>query len=157
MHFVGPDYRQVVNLPNIRWSPWSTNLVDYLRLLDFDIGLAPLAYHRFNKSKSDIKVLEYAALGIPVVASDFGPYAESVIHGETGFLVRRPHEWGRYLGMLAEDVALREQMSVNAKLWATSRTVQGNAGQWELAYRQTIARVHGEQRMLASAVSAVSA
>jgi glycosyltransferase involved in cell wall biosynthesis len=89
-----------------------------------------------------------------VVASDFGPYAESVIHGETGFLVKRPHEWGRYLGMLAEDVALREQMSINAKLWATNRTVQGNAGQWELAYRQTIARVHGEQRMLASAVSA---
>lgn len=148
MHFVGQDYRRVVNLPNTRWSQWNTNLVDYLHTLDFDIGVAPLAYHRFNKSKSDIKVLEYAALGIPVVASDFGPYAESVVHGETGFLVKRPHEWGHYLGLLAEDAALRERMGINAKLWATGRTVQGNIGQWELAYRQTIARVHGDQRIL---------
>ena len=132
-------------MPNTRWSRWNTNLVEYLHTLDFDIGIAPIAYHVFNKSKSDIKALEYAALGIPVVASDFGPYAASVTHGVTGFLVKRPHEWGTYLGLLADDAQLREEMSINAKLWASTRTIQGNAWQWELAYRETIARVHGAQ------------
>jgi glycosyltransferase involved in cell wall biosynthesis len=143
MHFVGQDYRKVIRLPNTRWSNWNRNLVEYLHTLDFDIGIAPIAYHVFNKSKSDIKVLEYAALGIPVVASDFGPYAASVQHGETGFLVKRPHEWAGYLNQLVSDPQLRAEMSINAKLWASTRTVQGNAWRWEQAYRETIARVHG--------------
>ena len=73
MHFVGQDYRELFNLPNTRWTSWNANLVDYLHNLDFDIGVAPLAYNVFNRSKSDIKVLEYASLGIPAVASDVRP------------------------------------------------------------------------------------
>jgi glycosyltransferase involved in cell wall biosynthesis len=129
------------------------NLVDYLHTLDFDIGIAPLAYNEFNKSKSDLKVLEYASLGIPVVASDFGPYADTVVHGETGFLVKHSHEWSRYLRMLVEDHQLRETMSVNAKLWASERTIQGNVWRWEMAYRAVIQHVHGGQRAAAVSVS----
>jgi glycosyltransferase involved in cell wall biosynthesis len=146
MHFVGQDYRELFNLPNTRWTTWNENLVDYMHNLDFDIGVAPLAYNVFNKSKSDIKVLEYASLGIPVVASDVGPYAHSVVHGETGFLVKRDHEWAKYLRMLVEDHQMREAMSVSAKLWASNRTIQGNAWRWELAYRTVINQVHGNQR-----------
>jgi glycosyltransferase involved in cell wall biosynthesis len=146
LHLVGQDYRGLFKVPNTRWTTWNLNLVDYLHTLDFDIGIAPLAYNEFNKSKSDIKSLEYAALGIPVVASDFGPYADNVVHGETGFLVKHSHEWSRYLRMLIEDHQLRETMSVNAKLWASNRTIQGNAWRWEAAYRAVINHVHGGQR-----------
>jgi glycosyltransferase involved in cell wall biosynthesis len=146
MHFVGQDYRELFNLPNTRWTTWNSNLVDYLHTLDFDIGVAPLAYTAFNRSKSDLKVLEYAALGIPVVAADFGPYAASVNHGVTGFRVKHSHEWAKYLRMLVEDKQLREEMSINAKLWASTRTIQGNAWRWELAYRNVINQVHGSQR-----------
>ena len=145
LHFVGHDYRALFNLPNTRWTGWNSNLTDYLHTLDFDIGVAPLAYNEFNKSKSDIKVLEYASLGIPVVASDFGPYADSVVHGETGFLVKHSHEWAKYLRMLVEDHQMREEMSINAKLWSSTRTIQGNAWRWELAYRTVIDAVHGSQ------------
>jgi glycosyltransferase involved in cell wall biosynthesis len=157
MHFVGQDYRELIGLPNTRWTGWNSNLVDYLHSLDFDIGVAPLAYNHFNKSKSDIKVLEYAALGIPVVASEFGPYAASVVHGETGFLVRHDHEWGKYLRLLTEDHPMRAEMSINAKLWASERTVQGNAWRWEHVYRTVIQQVHGSQPANDCAVSAVSA
>ncbi|HZY75294.1 MAG TPA: hypothetical protein VFE40_03175, partial [Jatrophihabitantaceae bacterium] len=67
VHLIGTDYRHELGRPDARHSGWSENLVDYLSKIDFDIGIAPLAYHAFNKSKSDLKVLEYAALGIPVV------------------------------------------------------------------------------------------
>ena len=37
-------------------------------------GLAPLADEPFNAMKSDLKLLEYAGLGLPAVASPVGPY-----------------------------------------------------------------------------------
>jgi hypothetical protein len=41
----------------------------------WNVGLAPLAADPFNNSKSDLKLLEYAALGLATVASARGPYA----------------------------------------------------------------------------------
>jgi hypothetical protein len=138
MHFIGMNYGEIVGRPDARFTGWSVNLVDYLSKLDFDIGIAPLAYHRFNRSKSDLKFLEYSSLGIPVVASDFGPYADSVIHGVTGFLVKRPHEWGGYLRDLVNDDAMRTEMGINAKTWAATRVIQSNYWRWELVYRQVL-------------------
>jgi len=40
----------------------------------FDIGLSPLVGNEFNKSKSDIKALDYLAAGIIPVVSDLEPY-----------------------------------------------------------------------------------
>lgn len=134
MHFVGANHGTRVGRPDARHTGWSLNLVDYMHNLDFDIGIAPLAAHVFNRSKSDLKVLEYATVGIPVVASDYGPYRESVQHGVTGFLVRHPHEWGKYLRALVNDGAMRTEMGENARRWAATRTIQGNAYRWAAVY-----------------------
>jgi glycosyltransferase involved in cell wall biosynthesis len=138
VHFIGTDYRMAVGRPDGRHSGWSENLVEYLTKIDFDIGIAPLAYHAFNKGKSDLKALEYAALGIPVVATDYGPYTDSVQHGVTGFLVRHPHEWAQYLRDLVNDEAMRLEMGENARRWAATRTIQGNIWRWEDVYRSTL-------------------
>ena len=137
-HFVGANFGATVGRPQTRHTGWTTNLVEYMHGIDFDIGIAPLAYHAFNRSKSDLKVLEYAALGIPVVATDYGPYSDSVQHGVTGFLVKRPHEWARYLRDLVNDDALRQEMGDNARRWAATRTIQGNIWRWETAYRSAM-------------------
>jgi glycosyltransferase involved in cell wall biosynthesis len=134
-HFIGANFGDLVGRPETRHTGWTQNLVEYLSNIDFDIGIAPLAYHVFNKSKSDLKVLEYAAVGIPVVATDFGPYSDSVQHGVTGFLVKRPHEWARYLRDLVNDEAMRAEMGDNARRWAATRTIQANIWRWEAAYR----------------------
>jgi glycosyltransferase involved in cell wall biosynthesis len=141
-HFIGANYGAAVGRPQTRFTGWSTNLIDYLHGIDFDIGIAPLAHHRFNRSKSDLKVLEYAVLGIPVVASDYGPYADSVQHGITGFLVKRPHEWNQYLRALVNDESMRVEMGENAKRWAATRTIQGNVWRWESAYAAGAAPGH---------------
>ena len=44
----------------------------------WDIGIAPLADSAFNRSKSAIKTLDYAALGLAVLASDVPAYRGSI-------------------------------------------------------------------------------
>jgi glycosyltransferase involved in cell wall biosynthesis len=139
-HFIGVNYAEAVGRPLARHTPWMKNLVDYIKGLDLDIGIAPLAYNTFNRSKSDLKVLEYASMGIPVVASDYGPYALSVQHGVTGMLVRRPHEMLTHLRTLVHDDELREQLGVNARRWAATRTIQGNVWRWDEAYNTLLGR-----------------
>jgi glycosyltransferase involved in cell wall biosynthesis/GT2 family glycosyltransferase/SAM-dependent methyltransferase len=49
----------------------------YLASLNLDIAVAPLATTPFNQGKSNLRLLEYGALGIPVVCTDIDPYQNS--------------------------------------------------------------------------------
>jgi glycosyltransferase involved in cell wall biosynthesis len=83
----------------------------------FDIGIAPLVDDHFNRCKSDLKIHEYAGLGIPWVASDVGPYS-AARHGYAGFLASSPEEWRTHLLRLIDDAVLRSKMSKRALTWA---------------------------------------
>lgn len=64
-----------------------------------DIGLAPLVDDDFNKSKSHIKWMEYAMIGVPTIASRVYPYfkdignRKTIQHCETGMLARDKKGW----------------------------------------------------------------
>ena len=45
-----------------------------LARMNLDIAVAPLVDHPFNRAKSALKLLEYGALALPVVATDIEPY-----------------------------------------------------------------------------------
>lgn len=45
-----------------------------LASLDLDLAIAPLEDNPFNHAKSNLRLLEYGAVGFPVVASDLSPY-----------------------------------------------------------------------------------
>lgn len=133
-HNIGTDYLKPMKLPG-RHTPWSADIWDYYRSIDFDIGIAPLADIPFNRSKSAIKALEYAALGIPVIASDSEPYRPFVVDGVTGWLVRHEHEWAKRLYELVNDEAMRLEMGRAAKQRAAEWTIQRGWPEWEAAYR----------------------
>jgi glycosyltransferase involved in cell wall biosynthesis len=113
-----------------RYSPWTSSVPDYWRAIDYDVMLCPLRPHQFNRSKSNLRVLEAAMLGIPVVASEYGPYAQFVQHGVTGLLVRRDHEWAQHLRALVEDEAMREEMGGAARRQAAAWTLEGHVDEW---------------------------
>ena len=80
---------------------------------DGDIGIAPLRDNAFNRAKSNLRWLEYSALGLPSVMSDVRPFSESV-SGETGILCKTRMEWFDALKDLIEDKGYRESMGENA-------------------------------------------
>ncbi len=58
----------------VEFHEWS-NSFDYAQALDSidaDIALAPIYDNEFNLGKSDLKILEYSALGLPTIASTIG-------------------------------------------------------------------------------------
>jgi glycosyltransferase involved in cell wall biosynthesis len=78
--------------------------------------MVPLADNNFNRSKSNIKFLEYSVCGFPAVYSDVGPYHSSVVQGETGLLTRNtPEDWFINIETLVKDPGLRSRIAMNAR------------------------------------------
>ena len=140
---IGADYRTAVRHERCGYVPW-VHVTDapeaFYTAIDWDIGLAPLQLNVFNRSKSHIKALEYAARGIPVIASDAEPYNRFVLHGVTGFLVRQDHEWLKYLEELAGDEGLRRSMGAKAKEQARAWTIEQGWKLWADAYEGLMVR-----------------
>ena len=102
---------QNMEVEKCRWSS-QRQVVD---LVTSDIGLAPLPDNRFTRGKCGFKVLQYAAAGLPVVASSVGANAEYVQNGIAGFLARSTAEWTDRITQLVTDSQLRKKMGQQAK------------------------------------------
>ncbi|RAJ70297.1 glycosyl transferase family 1 [Streptomyces sp. Amel2xB2] len=135
LHCIGVDYASWMRVPpaQTRATPWVPCVDDFLRAIDYHVGIAPLRPHLFNQAKSALKALEVGALGIPVVASAVRPYEGYVRHGETGFLVHRDHEWAKHLRVLVNDPDLRREMGAAAREQARGHTITATAPLWQKA------------------------
>ncbi len=72
------------------------------------IGLAPMADVPANRYASDFKVLDYAALGLYILASDVPAYRGSIADGPAGQLVpNRADAWYAAISSVIRDQALR--------------------------------------------------
>jgi glycosyltransferase involved in cell wall biosynthesis len=78
--------------------------------------------------------MEYAARGIPTIASNVEPYKSYIRHGETGFLVKYEHEWLKYFELLAEDEKLRQDIARNAYEVAEQHSITKNVYRYKDAY-----------------------
>jgi glycosyltransferase involved in cell wall biosynthesis len=119
-----------VRLRHARWRDIVESPNRYYECFTWDIGVAPLADTLFNASKSHLKALEYASMGIPAVASDLAPYRDIVVDGVTGFLASTPRQWADALALLARDEDVRRTMGEAARRRAAEMTIQGNIGRW---------------------------
>jgi hypothetical protein len=106
------------------------------RLADFDIGIVPLADIPFNLGRSNVKAREYAAAGVPWLASPVGAY-EGLGWQEGGQLVA-DDEWFEALDKLIRARRDRAKQAKRAKTWAKRETVWHTAEIWERAFRDAI-------------------
>lgn len=76
----------------------------YPTLMTMDIGLAPLRDTPFNHAKSDIKLLEYSASGIPWVGSALSSYEGLRKKWGIGRTASKPAQWLKHLRDLKDPV-----------------------------------------------------
>lgn len=106
-------------LKNVQYADRSVTINRYAQFaasFGFDIGIAPLVDCNFNRSKSNLRWLEYSALKLPCVATDISHFSQSVRNGVDGILVKGNNlqDWKNNLERLIEDQGLREEIGRSA-------------------------------------------
>jgi len=89
-----------------RWS----SATEAAELAEGDIGVNWLPDDSWSRGKCGLKVLQYMAAGLPVVANPVGMNRRMVVHGRTGLLASTPQQWAEALARLAADPPLRRKM-----------------------------------------------
>jgi len=92
------------------------NFMRWFTRLRWDIALAPLIDSPFTRCKSDIKFLDYGALGVAGIYSRVTAYDSSVRHMETGWVAENTvAAWQNALETLLADGALRVKLAQGAR------------------------------------------
>lgn len=115
------------------------SIEDYqLAIGSLDIGIVPLGDTPFNRAKSYLKGLEYAARGVPFVASDLPEYARLAAQG-VGLLATSRKEWRHHLDDLMRDESLHiEHAERGRAVLAEKHTYESQAARWPYAWARAI-------------------
>ncbi len=96
-----------------------------------DVGVSWIPDDVWSRGKCGLKVLQYQAAALPVVANPVGVHVEMVRHGETGFLADTTEQWVEAVGRLAGDKELRRRMgAAGRRLLEEKYSVAQGAGRW---------------------------
>lgn len=92
---------------DVEFVPWDEGAeVDALR--ECDIGIMPLPNSPWERGKCGMKLIQYMACGLPIVASPVGVNKEIVRHGVNGYLATSDDDWISSLATLITDSKFRE-------------------------------------------------
>lgn len=100
----------------------------------FDVGIAPLADIPMSYARSDVKLKEYSALGVPWLASNRGPYAS--LNPKNGGLLVEDDAWEAALLEMVSSKWKRAQLRRCAERWARSQRIDKHVDRWEAVWRQ---------------------
>lgn len=147
-----PQLNSVAGYTHYDYVP-SADYPGFLSDLRIDIGLAPLRDSPFSRAKSDIKYLEYSAMGAATIASPVAPYQAS-IHADRGVIVdeNSPAAWLAALQRLVDEPQVRQRLADNAYEWVRhTRSIEAAASQWyDVFHRyadESATRDHKEQEL----------
>ena len=96
----------------------------------FDAGLAPLAPTAFNLGKSDVKLLDYAALGLLPVVEDCDAYRADPRFADAAWYAR---DWRAALADILDDRDRARTMAARARALLWNERDAGGAGRRMLA------------------------
>jgi len=138
-----------VGLPAERCS--HTPLAEHPQLAQhvatYDVGLAPIVDIPFNRARSDVKLKEYAVMGVPWLASPIGPYA-GLGERQGGRLVADDC-WYEELERMVVERRARQRLAKRARKWGESHRVERNLRAWEAPLARAVERAAGRRRAAA--------
>lgn len=133
--------------------PWSA-ATEADDLAAADIGVSYLADDAWSRGKCGLKVLQYMAAGLPVVANPVGMNRRMVVDGQTGLLADSPDEWARAIARLAGDPALRQRMGTAGRRLVEQRYSVDRWGTQWVAILESLARRRAGETIRRRAVGA---
>jgi glycosyltransferase involved in cell wall biosynthesis len=98
------EYHKIVSFPDYP---------AYLASLNLDLAVAPLAQTAFNRGKSNLRLLDYGILGIPVVCTDIDPYRNSPACRVNNTVA----EWTEAIRARIHDPDAREREGDSMRRW----------------------------------------
>lgn len=115
---------------NVKYIPWSEE-TEVSEIIKMDVGIMPLQDSHWEKGKCAYKLIQYAASGVPGIASDVGMNQEVTIPNETGYLADADEDWIQKILVLKNDDSERMRLGMNArKLVEEKYCIQVTARKW---------------------------
>ena len=146
-----PSWANRIGMPVYGTSSYP-GFVNWITQQHWDIGIAPLADTAFNRCKSAIKTLDYAAMGLPVLASDCEAYRGTLADGPGGWLLPDDEDaWFVALARLVRDANLRRRLAEGARAAFPAGTLAVQAASRRAAWQGL---VRGHERSEREAVAA---
>lgn len=110
------------------------SMIGLIQLIaEFDIGIVPLELNPFNEAKSWLKGLEFAAVGVPVIASPTSEYRRAEVEGGC-LLADTPKSWMYALRKLIENPEWRRYQAARGREWAATWTYERHADDWRAVW-----------------------
>lgn len=120
----GSNFEENFKGLNIEYHPWTEwEAHPYrMKLLDLDFALIPLADDEsFNIYKSELKMMEFAALKVPMIVKDQLPYSPYIKRNENCLAYKDNKELEACIEKMIENKGgLRETLVKNAHNWVVS-------------------------------------
>ncbi len=115
---------------NVKYIPWKEN-TEVSEILKMDVGIMPLQDSEWEKGKCAYKLIQYAACGIPGIASDVGMNKEVCVDNKSGFIARSKQEWIDKISFLKKNDQKRMKMGRDARnLVEENFCIQVTAERW---------------------------
>ncbi|NLX98886.1 MAG: glycosyltransferase family 4 protein [Rhodopirellula sp.] len=148
-----PEMTEIRIVPR-RWS----SPAETAELAEGDIGINWLPDDAWSRGKCGLKVLQYMACGLPVVANPVGMNREMVLDGQNGFLASTPEQWADAIARLAADPQLRRRMGACGRQLVEQRfSVDRWGAQFAKVVRGVVDRAAGRPELAASQFAGPSA
>lgn len=125
----GVGIKEKTGLDPDDWSDW-VPLDEYPKYFkQLDVIVCPLEEQQFNYSKSWLKPLEAAALGVVPIMSPLPEYVKINDLG-IGVTAKRPRDWEKAIVRLVNDDDFRKEKAECGFEVASKMTIEGNAHKW---------------------------
>ena len=123
--------------PEPRESEYPLFMLWFTSQIHWDVALAPLHDTIFTRAKSDIKYLDYAAIGAPGIFSNVPAYSSTIQHGQNGLLAdNTPEEWKAAIESFITNPNLRHNIATQAVFdLYNNRIINCCAVNWEQALK----------------------